>query len=324
MVLLAFSMELGAGIALHEAERVSGNLGERYHELQRAVDDSGRKLAERAQEILALQGEPEHFAAKFWRDFHLAVLKRSVGNATKAFMVGSLGLLLFFSTPVRAERPLELVVLLDLSRSVGLKGADSRSEFQKNLAAVSQVLRQVPAGAHATVVGITDDSLGQPYILLSATVASDPGYFGEKLATARQRLENAWKSRSRDLAPTFPATDLFGALIVASQIFQRVGAGRRDLLVIISDMWQETGELNFGRLREPCAPEVMERVRSQKLLANLRDADVFALGTDAPGRTKSEWACVHEFWSQYFSEAGGFLRQYSVLRGLDGMLGGGR
>jgi hypothetical protein len=319
MVLLAFSMEVGAGIALHEAERVSGNLGERYHELQRAVEDSGRKLAERAQEILTLQNEPERFAAKFWRDFHLAVLRRSVGNTTKAFMVGALGLLLFFAPRAMAERPLELVVLIDLSRSVGVKGADSRSEFQKNAAAVSQVLRQVPAGAHVTVVGVTDDSLGQPYILLSATVASDPGYFGEKLATAQQRLENAWKSRSRDLAPTFPATDLFGALIVASQIFQRAGASRRDMLVIFSDMWQETGELNFGRLRQPCAPEVMERVKAQKLLANLMDADVYALGTDAPGRTKSEWACVHEFWAQYFAAAGGAVRQYSVLRSVVGM-----
>ncbi|HEV2523406.1 MAG TPA: hypothetical protein VGT24_13585 [Candidatus Acidoferrales bacterium] len=323
MVLLAFSMEVGAGIAVHEARRVSANLGERYAELQRERDESGRKLAQLAEEIMRLEEEPERFAAQFWRDFHLAMLKRTVGTAARAFMVGSLGLLLLCATPAKAERPLELVVLVDLSRSVDAKGAGTRSEFQKNVSAVSQLLREVSAGAHVTVLGITDDSFGRPYFLLSATVASDPGYFGEKLGTARERLEASWKNRSRDIGPTFPATDLFGALIVASQIFQKAGAGRRDLLVIFSDMWQETGELNFGKVRQPCAPEVMEGVKARKLLANLRDADVYALGADSPGRTKVDWACIHEFWEQYFSEAGGVLRQYSVLRSVGAILGVG-
>lgn len=324
MVLLAFSMEVGAGIAAHEARRVSGNRGESHAELKRERNESVRKLTQLAQEIVTLESEPERFAAKFWRDFNLAVLKRSVGSAAKAFMVGSLGLLLFSAAPAKAQRPVELVVAVDLSRSVDAKGAETRSEFQKNVAAVSQLLREVPAGAHVTVLGITDDSFGQPYILLSATVASDSGYFREKLAAARQRLEESWKNRSRDIGPTFPATDLFGALMVASQIFQKAGAGRRDVLVIYSDMWQETKELNFGRIGQPCVPEIMERVKAQRLLANLRDSDVYALGTDSPGRPKSEWACVQEFWARYFSEAGGVLRQYSVLRSVDAILGGER
>jgi len=133
---------------------------------------------------------------------------------------------------------------------------------------------------------VTDDSFGQPYFLLRATVASDAGYFGEKLALARQRLEIAWKAKSRDLTPSFAGTDLFGAFLVAGQIFQEAGAGRRDVLVVFSDMWQETGEFRFGRMTGVCAPEAMEKVRAQKLLANLRDAEVEVLGTDAPGKTK--------------------------------------
>jgi hypothetical protein len=83
-------------------------------------------------------------------------------------------------------------------------------EFHKNVEAVSQVLTQVLAGAHVTVLGITDDSFAQPYFLLRASVASEVGHFGEKLASARQRLETSWKARSRDLAPSFAGTDLFG------------------------------------------------------------------------------------------------------------------
>jgi len=314
MVLLAFSMEVGAGIAIHEAERVSANLGESYEELKRARADLQAKLAQLVQEIMALQNESAVFVTKFWRDFHWAVLKRSIGNAAKAFTVGLLVCLLLSAPASEAQQRVELVVLIDLSRSVGANGPDDRSEFQKNVAAVSQVLRQVPAGAHVTVLGITDDSFAQPYLLLRATVAPEAGYFGEKLASARQRLETSWKTRSRDLAPTFPGTDLFGAFLVASQIFQEAGAGRRDVLVLFSDMWQETREVSFGRMTRGCAPGTMEKVRVQKLLANLKDADVEVLGTDAPARNKAEWVCIRDFWMKYLAEAGAKSREYSVLR----------
>jgi hypothetical protein len=140
------------------------------------------------------------------------------------------------------------------------------------------------------------------------------GYFGEKLASARQRLEIAWKTKSRDLTPSFAGTDLFGAFLVAGQIFQEAGAGRRDVLVVFSDMWQETREFNFGRTTDICVPEAMKRVRDQKLLANLRGAEVEVLGTDAPGRSKAEWTCVRDFWMRYLAEAGARAREYSVTR----------
>jgi hypothetical protein len=269
------------------------------------------------EEVCQRVGVSGIFVTKFWRDFHWAVLKRSIGNVTKAFTAGLFFFLFLAVSATKAQQPIELVVLLDLSQSVGANGPDSRSEFQKNVAGVSQVLRQVPAGAHVTVLGITDDSFAQPYFLLSPTVASETGYFGEKLAVARQRLETSWKNRSHDLAPSFPGTDLFGGFLVASQIFQKAGAGRRDVLVVFSNMWQETREFNFGKTAEPCAPGKMDQVRFQKLLANLRDAEVYALGTDFPGKGKSEWVCVHEFWAKYFLEAQATLRSYSVLRNLD-------
>jgi hypothetical protein len=37
-------------------------------------------------------------------------------------------------------------------------GADRHSEFQKNVPAVSTVLRQVPTGTHVTILGTADDS----------------------------------------------------------------------------------------------------------------------------------------------------------------------
>ena len=175
-------------------------------------------------------------------------------------------------------------------------------------------MRRAPVGAHLTIVGITENSFAQPYLLLSASVALDAGYFGEKLASARRHLETSWKNRSHDLAPSSFGTDLLGAFLVAGQIFQKAGAGRHDVLVVFSDMWQETRELDFERTTDLCAPETIEKVRTRKLLSNLRDADVYALGVDAASRKKSDWVCAREFWMKYFAEASASLREYSVLR----------
>jgi hypothetical protein len=272
------------------------------------------KLTALAQEIVTLRSEPAIFEAKFWRDFHGAVIKRSIGKAAKALMIGFLAFLFILPPLAKAQQPLELVVLVDLSQSVDASGPDSRSEFQKNVAAVSQIVLHVPAGAHITIVGITDESFAQPYVLLSARVTTDAGYFGEQLGSARQRLETSWKNRSRDLAPSSPGTDLVGAFLVASQIFQKAGAGRRDVLVVFSDMWQETQELDFARMTDLCDSRSMEKVRAQKLLANLRDTDVYAMGVDAVGKKRSDWDCSREFWTKYFAGAGANLREYSLLR----------
>jgi len=314
MVLLAFSMEVGAGIAMHEAQRVSANLGESYEDLRRARGRVQAKLGALAQEILTLQSEPAVFVAKFWRDFHGSVLRRSIGSAAKAFTIGALVLLALCSTPTRAQQPLELVVLLDLSRSMDASGQDSRSEFQKNVTGVTQLLKRVPVAAHITIVAVTEDSFAQPYLLLSASMAPDAGYFGEQLASARRRLEASWKNRSRDLSPSSPGTDLFGAFLVASQIFRKAGAGRRDVLVVFSDMWQETRDLDFGRAPYLCGSGAIEKVRTGGLLSNLRDTDVYALGVDSAGRKRSDWDCAREFWTKYFAEAGANLREYSLLR----------
>src|SRR5258706_14123549 len=132
--------------------------------------------------ITTLQNEPTIFVTKFWRDLHWAVLKRSIRNATKASLVGLLFFFILSVSATKAQQSVELVVLIDLSQSVSAIGPDGQSEFQKNVAGVSQVLRQAPAGAHITVLGITDDSFAQAYFLLSAAVAPEAGYFGERLA----------------------------------------------------------------------------------------------------------------------------------------------
>ena len=115
----------------------------------------------------------------------------------------------------------DLVVAIDLSRSVDVKGPDGSTEFQKNVEGVSHLLAEVSPGTHVTVFGITDRSFAQPYVPMSASVPDDAGYFGARIAAARQALVQAWKERSANLVPKFPGKEILGALELASQIFNQ-------------------------------------------------------------------------------------------------------
>jgi hypothetical protein len=126
-----------------------------------------------------------------------------------------------------------------------------RGEFQKNIAAVSEMLKRLPAGAHVSILGVMENSFAQPYFLLSAAVASDGGYFGERLANARRYLEISWRNRSRKLSPTSSGTDLLRAILVASQIFQKSGAQRRSVLVIFPICSRKPGGSISARCRKP-------------------------------------------------------------------------
>ena len=313
MVLLAFGMEVGAGVAIHEAQRISENLGPNHRDLTHQRSIVRQRMSQLAQEIIALGNEPALFEAKFWRDFHWTLLKRSIGTLAKGV---ALGAFLFGLIPARAsaQQPLDLVVLVDLSRSVGTTGPDEHSEFQKNIEALSQLLKQVPAGSKVAVVGITDDSFGRPYILLSAALTSEPGFFGEKLDLGRRQLQAAWKNRSRDLSPSFAGTDLIGALVVAGHIFDEHGALSRRVLVILSDMWQESRDFNFRGTKNFCDRSTSVVLRGPN--AHLNSVNIYALGVESSGHSKQEWTCAHNFWVSYFAETGARLSRYTMLRDL--------
>jgi len=102
---------------------------------------------------------------------------------------------------------------------------------------VAHALTEGPAGSRVIVLGITNRSFAQPYILLSAGIADNPGYFGERLAAARtESSEPGVEAENRPSRSHVPRTDILGALDLASQIFaQEPGATRRQLIVF-SDM----------------------------------------------------------------------------------------
>jgi hypothetical protein len=312
MLLMAFTMEVGAGLALREAWRSSPDSSEDWRGLRRELVAARLRMSEIVAQATMLRNEPEIFANRFWRDFYRALLSNAARNAMTKLLVMLLGITFVASSRAQAHDPLNMVVAIDLTRSVAGTGPDGKTDFQKNVEGVSRVLAQVPAGSHVTVIGITDHSFAQPYILLSAQVPEDVGYFGERLTAAHSQLLRAWKARSSQLDPHFLQTDILGALQLAGEVFAQQSNAGSKTLVIFSDMRQSTSELNLDSLQ--IVPPFSAVAKRCGALPALQHVQVDVLGADGAGKSTTYWQSLQGFWETYFHNAGADLRSYSVLR----------
>jgi hypothetical protein len=314
MLFLAFSMEAGAGLALRETWRSSPNSSEDWKVLRRELVQVRRQKSAIIGTMVDLRNAPSIFVTRFWRDFYRAMLSNAVRTAMTRLLVTILAIFLCALARAEADSQLDLVIAIDLTQSVAVTGPDGKSEFEKNVDGVSRMLAQVPAGTRVTVIGITDHSFSQPYILMRARVGADPGYFGERLAGAKSQLARSWKFRGARLKPDFRSSDILGALGLAQQIFADRRDAPRRMLVVLSDMRQNTRELN---LESPTAVPAFATVAGRcSPIADLRGVHIFVLGATGAGWSAGHWRELESFWVEYFRRAGGDLRTYSVFREL--------
>jgi hypothetical protein len=314
LLLMAFATEVGGGLVLHEAWRSLPDDSEDWAALRRELLALRGRMAEIAFQITALRNAPQAFEARYWRDFYRALLLGATRGAMAKLLLVLIAGVAFAVPRAHAEDHLDLVVAIDLTQSVAAIGPDGKSDFQKNVEGVGKLLAQVPAGTQLTVIGITDHSFSEPYILIRARVPDDPGYFGERLTAARSQIIRAWNQKTADLKPEFKHTDIFGALELASQIFtQNQGATRKEL-VIFSDMRESAPGLDFERMRwVPLYQVIASRCGASPELMGVQ---AFVAGADGEGKSTAYWESLHRFWSNYFQNSGAALDDFSVLREL--------
>ena len=83
---------------------------------------------------------------EFWRDFYRSLLNGVKRGALQKIVIVALFLGIFAHGQANDAEHANVVVLLDLSQSVAVKGHDSRAEFEKNVQNVISILAALPAG----------------------------------------------------------------------------------------------------------------------------------------------------------------------------------
>lgn len=311
LLLLAFATEVGGGLVLHAAWRSMPDSSENWTSLRRELVAIRGQMAAIASEITALRNAPQIFEARYWRDFYRALLLNATRSAMTKLLLILVAVVSFAGLNAHAQRYLNLVVAIDLTQSVAATGPDGKSDFEKDVEGVSRVLAQLPAGTRLAVIGITDHSFAEPYILLRAQVPDDPGYFGEKLTGARNQIVHAWSMKAAQLSPEFKQTDIFGAIELAGQLFTEDQNGGLRKLVIFSDMRESVPGFDFERMNSVPALQSMKDKEGE--LPNLTNVHVNVAGVDGAGKSISYWQRLHQFWSEYFRTAGARLEIFAVL-----------
>jgi hypothetical protein len=302
-----------AGLLLHEA--ISRTL------VSGPVVSHAKRIKEREQAIGRIASSIKEYEAlpkKAVSEYDRGALDgpRSEENfllSPVAMILIALGLILVIAVFARGEEisNQSVVLLFDLSGSI--QGADylEKTEFQKNLQFVEEIIKKLELGTHLRIFGITEQSFEKPFIILDQEISKARGYFSEKNAREKLLVINAWKKLK--LEAKAKGTDVFGALIYASLLFDKEQGQRK--LIILSDL-RNTTEIDF-ETPQIISEKAFRAVEEKGLIAELRGVEVWAIGVSTINKPFLYWNSLKEFWIKYFEKAGAHLVSYSAERRWD-------
>jgi hypothetical protein len=100
------------------------------------------------------------------------------------------------------------------------------------------------------------------------------------------------------------STDIMSALHVAERIFKKSLSQPRKVLVLISDMIEESNAYNFARqtLTEQKIREIIAAETQHHRLPDLAGVKIYVIGANAANREK--FFQVQDFWLEYFRACG--------------------
>ena len=103
--------------------------------LRRELAAVREQMIAHGHEVWALENAGAAFEHEFWRDFYRSLLNGVKRGALQKILIVALSLGIFAHAHGQESevQTVNVVVLLDLSQSVAVRGHDSRAEFEKNV-----------------------------------------------------------------------------------------------------------------------------------------------------------------------------------------------
>ena len=99
-----------------------------------------------------------------------------------------------------------------------------------------------------------------------------------------------------------PRTEIINSLNIADKIFHN--ENRQKILIILSDMIQDSKEYNFERVKvtDAYVSNIIRDRQKQNLIPNLATVKVYVAGASASDSNK--FRSIEKFWNRYFIAAG--------------------
>ncbi len=206
-----------------------------------------------------------------------------------------------------AKLPRLLVIFVDMSGSADqIRRTVCKEAFEK----IYKTLRQ---GDRVVVGTITSHS----YIDFKATVDEEIPIktvwdnrlqFERKLTNSKEKIRREVNKLLSQKQGTL-LTEILDSLNIADSIFHDEKE-RQKILVILSDMIEESKEYNFdkNKLTDEYINKVIASRQKNNLMPNLTGVKVYVAGASAADSDK--FRAVQTFWTRYFAETGADFSPY--------------
>jgi hypothetical protein len=193
-----------------------------------------------------------------------------------------------------------IVVFVDMSGSTN----SARRTVYKN--AFEKIYQNLQQGDRIVVGTIT----GRSYIDFKPAVDAEIPKksiwvnrisFEQNLAKTKKNIEQEVDGLLARKQGT-PRTEILNSLNIADTIFHN--EKRQKILVVLSDMIQDSKEYNFDRIKvtDKYIADIIKHRKTNNLIPNLANVRVYVAGASADDPEK--FRSIEKFWNRYFDAAG--------------------
>ena len=125
--------------------------------------------------------------------------------------------------------------------------------------------------------------------------------YEQNLAKTKKDIQTAVEKLLAQRRGT-PRTEIINSLNIADKIFHN--EKRQKILIILSDMIQDSKEYNFDRVKvtDAYTTRIIRDRQKQNLIPNLETVKVYVAGASAADSKK--FRSIEKFWNRYFVAAG--------------------
>jgi len=202
--------------------------------------------------------------------------------------------------------PRVIVILVDMS------GSTNRARRTVYRNAFEKIYEKIQDGDRVVIGTITGRSFIDFKPVVDAEIPKQSIWvnrisYEQNLSKTKKNI-NAQVERLLSRKRGTPHTEILNSLNIADTIFHN--EKRSKLLVILSDMVQDSKEINFDRVKitDTYTAKLIEYRRKHKLIPNLSGVKVYVAGASSDEAQK--YRSIEKFWRRYFKVAGADFSQH--------------
>ena len=199
-----------------------------------------------------------------------------------------------------AQEPVQVTVLLDVSAS------RSPQMIAEGQAYVDSIVSNLNFGDRFLIWQMYEEGVNDPESHMDVTLNKSDEITSleeqEALNAARKRLRsNVDLFFEHTLQKRVVQTDILTTLSIASE---QISSGKRNLLVLLSDMLQSDTRFEFEHLRRMPIAGWIDAQKQARLIRPLDHVCVLVIGADP---STKEGVVVRDFWQRYFEASNATL-----------------